>query len=399
MADTKDVEMKEEEVEEPVEVDPLLVLLQLRFEYTSESKFFEDKAVIQKRILSMIEENNMAPYYQFLYESFMWPIDETLMTRMKGENTKKLDELVKKLADAEENYGETEVREVIIEQANYCAKIGDKDACLKYNKQALETGKVGLGPKLDLAFQRIRLGYSFNDPELIQKAIDESHELLLMEGDWERRNRLKVYEAVYLVSKRQFKKAADLFLGALSAFSSPELVTYNNFILFTTLVASVTLDRPTLKKKVLDSSEVLQVFPELPHMKRFVLSLYDCKYHEFFQALREVCEEMQRHVYTNMHVNFFYREMRLIAFKQFLQSYRSVTLQSMAEAFCIPIDLLDHQLSIFIASGRLGCKVDKASGSVETTQTDTRSYQYQQFLKEGDILLNRVQRLARVAEK
>ena len=333
-----DTEMKDDtaEVEEEnVDVDTLLVLLQLRFEYTSEIKFFEDKAAIQAKILSIIEENNMAPYYQFLYDSFMWPLDEALMKRMKEANAKRMEEFEKKIADAEENYGETEIRELLIEQANYSAAIGDKDGCLKLNKQALETGKVGLGPKLDLAFQRIRIGYSFNDPELIQKGIDESHELLAMEGDWERRNRLKVYEAVYLTSKRQFKKASDLFIGALSAFSSPELVTYNDFILFTTLVASVNLDRPTFKKKVLDSSEVLQAFPEIPHVKRFVTSLYDCKYREYFQALRDVCEEMQRHVYTNMHVNYFYREMRLIAFKQFLQSYRSVTLKSMAEAFDI----------------------------------------------------------------
>ncbi|KAJ9449267.1 26S proteasome non-ATPase regulatory subunit 6-like protein [Diplonema papillatum] len=394
-----DIEKEEEVVEEKVPVDPLLLLLQWRFEYTSEHKSFEDKDKIQSRILEEIEQHDMAPYYQFLYDSFMWPIDEAKMTTMKENNKKKFSEFEDRLKDAEENYGETEVRDVIIEQTNYCARIGAKDECLKFNKQALATGKVGLGPKLDLAFQRIRLGFAFNDPALIQEGIDAANDLLRVEGDWERRNRLKVYEGVYLMSKRQFNKAANLLLDALSAFSAPELIEYKNFILYTTLVAIVTLDRPALKKKVLQSSEVLQVFPQLPHLKRFVHSLYDCKYSEFFPALSDICEEMLQHVYTASHVNYFYREMRLIAIKQFLQSYRSVTLQSMAEAFSLPIELLDHQLSIFIASGRLSCKVDKVSGSVETAQTDSRSFQYQQLLKEGDILLNRVQRLARAAEK
>ena len=444
----KDVQMEEE----VVEVDTLLILLQLRFEYTSECRFCDDKEAIQQKILDIVHANNMAPYMQFLFDSFMWPVDEAKMKAMKEANEKTHAELERELAEAEKDYGETEVREVVLKQADHCAKIGDKEGCLKYNKKALETGKVGLGPKLDLAFQRIRLGYAYNDSELIQEGINAANELLLLEGDWERRNRLKVYEAVYLLSKRQFKQASDLLLGALSAFSSPELITYKDFILFTVLVASVCLDRPAFKKKVLDSSEVLQVMPEIPHVNRFVRSLYDCKYDQFFESLREVCEEMLQHVYTSQHVNYFYREMRLIAFKQFLQSYRSVTLQSMADAFAIvciatttltpshltlatnppypvvnhththththtqPTELLDHQLSIFISSGRLSAKVDKASGSVVTAQTDSRSYQYQQvclfsvrahthtsppaqFLKEGDILLNRVQKLARVAEK
>eukprot|EP01060_Flectonema_neradi_P002554 TRINITY_DN1160_c1_g2_i1.p1 TRINITY_DN1160_c1_g2~~TRINITY_DN1160_c1_g2_i1.p1 ORF type:complete len:404 (+),score=84.24 TRINITY_DN1160_c1_g2_i1:41-1252(+) len=393
-------EAGEEVLEEvPISVDPLLILLQKRFEYTSEVEFFADKESIQKEILSEIEEHNMAPYYQFLHESFMWPIDEAKMKKMKEANSAKLAELDEKIKDAEENYGETEVREIIIDKANYCARIGEKEMCLKFNKQALETGKVGLGPKLDLAFQRTRLGFAFNDPALIQQGIDECHELLILEGDWERRNRLKVYEGVYLTTKRQFKKAAEILLESLCAFSSGELIEYKNFILYTSITAIVTLDRPMLKKKVLEASEVLQVFPQLPHLKRFMSSLYDCKYDEFFSSLGEICQTMQQHVYTASHVNYFYREMRLLAFKQFLQSYRSVTLQSMAEAFAIPIDLLDDQLSVFIASGRLSAKVDKVSGSVETAQTDSRSFQYQQFIKEGDLLLNRVQRLARVAEK
>ena len=329
-----------EEVQEevPVSVDPLLVLLQKRFEYTSEAEFFADKETIQRDILKEIEDFDMAPYYQFLHESFMWPIDEVKMKKMKDANNKKFSEFDEQIKDAEENYGETEVREIIIEKANYCARIGDRELCLKYNNQALETGKVGLGPKLDLAFQRIRLGFAFNDPSQIQQGIDDAHELLILEGDWERRNRLKVYEGVYLASKRQFKKGADILLESLCAFSSGELVEYKNFVLYTSITAIVTLDRPMLKKKVLEASEVLQVFPQLPHLKRFISSLYDCKYDEFFSSLGEICQTMQQHVYTASHVNYFYREMRLLAFKQFLQSYRSVTLRSMAEAFAIVCD-------------------------------------------------------------
>lgn len=45
-------------------------------------------------------------------------------------------------------------------------------------------------------------------------------------GDWDRRNRLKVYEGVYCMAVRDFKKAANLFLDTISTFTSYELMDY-----------------------------------------------------------------------------------------------------------------------------------------------------------------------------
>ena len=45
---------------------------------------------------------------------------------------------------------------------------------------------------------------------------------------------------------------------------------------------------------------------------------------------------------------------------QFLESYKSVTIQMMASAFGVSAAFLDGELSEFIAAGRLNCKIDKA---------------------------------------
>ena len=50
----------------------------------------------------------------------------------------------------------------------------------------------------------------------------------------------------------------------------------------------------------------------------------------------------------------------LWALPQFLESYKSVTLQMMASAFGVSPAFLDGELSTFIAAGRLNCKIDKA---------------------------------------
>lgn len=54
-------------------------------------------------------------------------------------------------------------------------------------------------------------------------------------GDWDRRNRLKVYEALYHMSARNFKDAAKLFLEAVPTFSSNELFSYEHLIFYTVI--------------------------------------------------------------------------------------------------------------------------------------------------------------------
>jgi 26S proteasome regulatory subunit N7 len=49
-------------------------------------------------------------------------------------------------------------------------------------------------------------------------------------GDWDRRNRLKVYTGLHFLSIRQFKRAGELLLDALSTFTATELLSYNEFV-------------------------------------------------------------------------------------------------------------------------------------------------------------------------
>ena len=69
-------------------------------------------------------------------------------------------------------------------------------------------------------------------------------------GDWDRRNRLKVYEACFMLYERKFERAASLFLQALPTFTCYEMVSYNRFIYYTVVASVVALDRVRLKKEV-----------------------------------------------------------------------------------------------------------------------------------------------------
>ena len=69
-------------------------------------------------------------------------------------------------------------------------------------------------------------------------------------GDWDRRNRLKVYQGIYKMSVRDFKSAATFFLDTVSTFTSYELMDYSEFVAGTVLVSMISLDRTELRKKV-----------------------------------------------------------------------------------------------------------------------------------------------------
>ena len=55
-----------------------------------------------------------------------------------------------------------------------------------------------------------------------------------------------------------------------------------------------------------------------------------------------------------------------------------------------------RDLAQFIYANRLSCKIDKVGGIIETTRPDARNAQYAAVVKDGDALLNRVQKLSRV---
>ena len=58
----------------------------------------------------------------------------------------------------------------------------------------------------------------------------------------------------------------------------------------------------------------------------------------------------------------------------------------------------NSELSELISAGRITCKIDKVQGIVESERMDERNNLYKQALKQGDLLLNHVQKLSRVID-
>jgi len=136
---------------------------------------------------------------------------------------------------------------------------------------------------------------------------------------------------------------------------------------------------------------------ELPILSELTKSLYECHYNKFFVALAklETTQLIPSRV-LNPHARYYVREMRILAYAQLLESYRSLTLESMSTAFGVSVDYIDNELSRFISQGHLNCTIDKVNGIVETNRPSAKNAQYETVVRQGDILLNSVQKLSKV---
>jgi len=131
---------------------------------------------------------------------------------------------------------------------------------------------------------------------------------------------------------------------------------------------------------------------------RLVNALYDCDYKGYLHAMVDLQPILVADRYLQPHSGYIMRELHVLGYKQFLDSYKSVTLESMAASFGVGTEYLDLQLSRFIAAGRLTAKIDKFGGVVETNRPDLKNAQYKDMIQKGDLLLNRIQKLARVVD-
>jgi 26S proteasome regulatory subunit N7 len=100
------------------------------------------------------------------------------------------------------------------------------------------------------------MGLFYGDKLLVKKHVDRAKTLVESGGDWDRRNRLKAYQGLYLLTARSYNLAAPLLLDSLSTFTSYELCTYSSLVVYSVLAGSVSLKRVDFKSKVVDAPEI-----------------------------------------------------------------------------------------------------------------------------------------------
>eukprot|EP01155_Anaeramoeba_flamelloides_P017527 Anaeramoba_flamelloidesa567636_64.p1 GENE.a567636_64~~a567636_64.p1 ORF type:complete len:388 (-),score=109.67 a567636_64:65-1228(-) len=383
------------EEEEQLKLTPRMELIQYKFLMTLDDEIITNKKEIKEKILKIAVEDKMAPYYSSICKKFGWGVDEETLKTLKNSNEEELKKLNESIKNSEENDGESEIRKAYLAKSVFYCRIGEKEKALElFNETFNKT--VSIGQKVDLLMTKIRMGFFFDDISLVETNLTSAKVILKKSSDWERKNRIKVYEGYHCLKLRQFKKAANFFLDSIATFTANELFDYTKFVYYSVLSSIVSFPRTELKKKVIDAPEILTAIEEVPHLSELLNSLYDCQYKDFYRHLIAIYDGMKLNKILSEHRLFFCKQMRIIAYSQFLEAYRSVTLKSMAETFGVSITFLDKELSRFISGGKIHAKIDKVGGVVETTRADSRNEGYKEIIKIGDPMLNRIQKLARI---
>ena len=251
---------------------------------------------------------------------------------------------------------------------------------------------------MEILFEIILMNLEKNDLDALKKDVATCKQLVDDGADWDKKNKLKIFEGVYCMLIRDFKKASELLLSSIATFTCVELLDYKEFIFYAVVMGLLTQDRRRIKKDIIHSPDVLSVIRDIPHLKQFAESFYSCEYKKFFQSFVHILERIKGDQYLCDHVNYYAKEMRLVAYKQYLEAFKSVTIENMATAFGIRNEFLDTELSNFIYMGRLNCKIDKVSGVIESNRSNRKVMLFNETIKKGDALLNRVQKLARALD-
>ncbi|KAF8252321.1 PCI-domain-containing protein [Wilcoxina mikolae CBS 423.85] len=375
-------------------------------------------AASHKVLTASIKEHSQAPLYYYLArkgdgilaKKIQW--DETLYNELKKKNDDELNGYDQELKEAEEKAGESEIVAAVGKKAEFWARVVDKEKSLAAYEELL-TKTASTGAKIDIVLAMIRMQMFFDDKHGVAKNIERAQRLVESGGDWDRRNRLKSYTGLHLLSIRNFTDAAPLLLESLSTFTSTEVCTYTSLVLYAVLAGTISLDRVDFKKKVVDSAEVLAVLGSkqtsasgddvemadigntegFESLETLINSFYTCDYKSFFLSLAEVEEKfLSRDRVLAEHKPWFVREMRRHAYTQLLESYRVVSLQNMADQFGVSVDWLDRDLSKFIPSKKLNCTIDRVNGVIETNRPDDKNRQYNEVVKQGDQLLTKLQK-------
>lgn len=350
-------------------------------------------------ILATVRSENMGPYYHHLYYDLKVPGLEWDQSLYDGITTAAAEKVADIKAEIEkldkEDESEMDILKKWTELGEYYANIGDRENAETTLLKTIELAP-STGSKIDLYLLISRIGFFYNDLQFTRKYLDKSNELIERGGDWERRNRYKTYNGIYLMSVRNFKEACKLLNDSLSTFTSTELTTYEKVAQYALICGSIVFERPDLKAKLIESPEILSInstTEELLPVYGLIKSIYSTEYLKFFPALLETSDKIfAKDKYLFEHTNYYLREIRCRAYSQLLESYRSLSLKSMAASFGVSVDFLDADLCKFIPNKKLNCVIDRVEGIVQTNRADNKNVQYHTLIKTGDALLTKLQK-------
>ncbi|MES1919052.1 hypothetical protein MHBO_000926 [Bonamia ostreae] len=252
--------------------------------------------------------------------------------------------------------------------------------------------------RLEVIFEILKVFIFYDDfvafDEYVQIAVPLEKESI----DWEKRNQLKVYKALNYSEKGEFRKAAKLFVSSLSTFASEDILPFSDIILMASAFSFISLDRLSLKSQIIDSPEVVSGLADLPSLDLLLKSVYELKYSDFYTALGKLKPIFETNRFLRRHFESFENSAKRVIYGQFLESYVSVTVSSIAESFNVSVEQIYKDFFVYISNGEIEAKVDRQEEVIHRYVKDQQAEAFYKIAEAGQhlsqkaqLLLNKIQ--------
>jgi 26S proteasome regulatory subunit N7 len=245
------------------------------------------------KIIELLVAEDMTPMYRSLSEKYSWTIDNGVLETMEANNTASLAAIDAQAAEAAATGGDMETIDALLARARYFTRIGDFVQANTVYDDILNRPKTITSKKLDAMMEKCRMALFSADSAQLKTLLAETKKAVEAGGDWDRRNRLKMYEALSMLLHRDFKAAARLLSDCIATFTCVELCSYEQFMFYTVIVSVSTMTRIELHKALIANPQVIAVLRDEPVLKSFLHSIYDCEYAVFFQSMLQLQARIQ----------------------------------------------------------------------------------------------------------
>jgi 26S proteasome regulatory subunit N7 len=171
--------------------DLKIALAHMKFDLQKEGLDPARKQAIMGKAEEAIAEHKMSGVYQLFCSQLGWTVDSAKLDELRAANAQDIKELDDKIDLCGQNEGDEEVRNAMLEKADYLCNIGDKEQAWKAY-EAVEKKSPGANHKLTIAFCKIRLEMLLGNWSDIKKLLEDAKQVCEQGGDWEKKNRLMV---------------------------------------------------------------------------------------------------------------------------------------------------------------------------------------------------------------
>jgi COP9 signalosome complex subunit 1 len=208
------------------------------------------------------------------------------------------------------------------------------------------------------------------------------------------RSKLKAAAGLVAIAEGQYKLAARNFLEVEPDLSESfsTVIAAEDVAMYGTLCSLATLDRPSVRKALIEAPN-FKCFLELtPEIKLLVQNFLSGKYGECLLFLDTIKPQLLLDIHLSKHAERLVAEILERMILLYFSPYSVVDMNKMAAAFSMDLARLEKLVAGLISKDRVSARIDSQKKTIHRRQHDVRSIAINKVLNLSQKNLNEVKR-------